>query len=154
MLTTGCTSEPRELASGESAPLVGESKTVVVRGQYQRIDLDAVDRVSIDNAKLTFHGTTGSVTVDPPASADLKNPSRHWSLVTEASLAERKLRSLTFTHNMKLDEFTLELPASDAPFRFGTFTGPAGEVMVFAWGQDSRSYWGHVTIQAADTKPR
>jgi hypothetical protein len=47
-----------------------------------------------------------------------------------------------------LDDFTLELPASDAPLRYGTLTGKSGnDVMVFAWGSDGRSYSGYVTIE-------
>jgi hypothetical protein len=138
-------------AAGPDQPVAisGESKTVTVRGQYQAIGLDRVDRVSIESSKLVLHGSTASVTIDAPASADLKRPTRHWSLVTEASLAEGRRRSITFTHGMELDEFTIELPGSEAPLRFGTFTNPDGEVMVFAWGADSRSYWGYVTIKGA-----
>ena len=143
-LLLGCSTAARP---GQPVAITGESKAVTVRGQYQAIDLDRVDRVSIEGSRLVLHGSAGSIAIDAPASADLQNPTRHWSLVTDATVADGRRRSLTFTHDMRLDEFVLELPASEAPLRFGTFTGPAGEVMVFAWGSDSRSYWGFVTIQ-------
>ena len=54
---------------------------------------------------------------------------------------------MTFTHETTLDDFTLDLPASDAPLRYGTLGGRSGDdVLVFAWGENSKSFWGWVTI--------
>ena len=54
---------------------------------------------------------------------------------------------MTFTHETTLDDFTLELPASDAPLRYGSLAGTNGDdVLVFAWGENSQSFWGWVTI--------
>jgi hypothetical protein len=143
---TGCSAA---VPPGQPVPLTGESKTVVVRGEYRAIDLDRVDRVSIDGTRLILHGSAGTVAVDAPASADLSAPTRNWSLVTDFSSPEARRRSVTFTHNMSLDEFTIELPPGEAPLRFGTFTSPTGEVMVFAWGDGTGSHSGWVTIQGS-----
>ena len=137
-----CTTPPRPAVS---TALQGQSRTMVVRGEYKELALDRVDRISLDNGKFVFHGST-TVTVDPPAAADTTKVDRHWVLVTEGK--EGGSRTLTFTHNMALDDFTLELPASEAEFHYGVFSSPSSDgVLVFAWGTESRCYWGYVTLQ-------
>lgn len=119
---------------------------MTVRGEYKELTLDRVDSVSVDGGKLVFHGT-GTIAVDPPASADTSKVVRHWALVTEGD-GDGHVRAVTFTHDMSLEDFTIELPSSDAMLHYGVFAGPDGtEVMVFAWGKDSQSYWGYVTLQ-------
>jgi len=143
LLLVSCSTPPPPPSS--ATPLKGESQTMVVRGEYRELPLDRVDRISLENGKFVFHGST-TVTVDPPASADPTKVDAHWMLVTEGK--GDGTRTLTFTHNMALDDFTLELPASDAEFHYGVFSSPSSDgVMVFAWGAGSRCYWGFVTLQ-------
>jgi hypothetical protein len=131
------------VAAGPAA-LKGDSKTLLVQGQFMPVTLDRVDRLSLSEGKLVLHGGT-NVTVDLPATADSTRLVRHWALITETN-ADTK-RSLTFTHEEKLDDFTIELPPSDAPVRHGGFAGKDGaDVLVFAWGAGSQSFWGYVTI--------
>jgi hypothetical protein len=128
-----------------AAPVTGSSKTVTVRGEYAPVALDRVTGLALENGRLVIRGPSTNVTVDPPASADPAKPVRGWALVTESTSGDT--RSLTFTHETTLDDFTIDLPASDAELHYGVLAGrTGGEVMVFAWGEESRSYWGHVTI--------
>jgi hypothetical protein len=143
LLMTACTTAPQPNAG--ATPLKGQSQTMVVTGEYRPLPLDRVDRISLEKGKFVFHGST-TITVDPPASADTTKVDGHWVLVTEGK--DAGTRTLTFTHNMALDDFTLELPASDAEFHYGVFASPASDgVMVFAWGSESKCYWGYVTLQ-------
>ena len=140
---SSCTTPPRP--NPNATPLKGQSQTMVVQGEYRALALDKVDRIALENGKIVFYGST-SVTVDPPASADASKVDRHWMLVTEGKNGAS--RTLTFTHNMALDDFTIELPASEAEFHYGVFSSPSSDgVMVFAWGEGSRCYWGYVTLQ-------
>jgi hypothetical protein len=124
---------------------------MVVRGHYLLVALDRVEGVSIDDGKIALRGSSSSVAIDPPASADLSRPTRNWALVTETNTGATRV--LTFTHAESLDEFTVELPASEARIHFGVFSGSADtEVMILAWGQDSQCFWGHVTIARAQTR--
>jgi hypothetical protein len=128
------------------APLTGSSKTLAVRGEYAPVALDRIEGVAIENGKIVLRGSSASVVIDPPASADVAKPTRHWALVTEADAGGR--RALTFTHSESLDDFTIELPATEEGVRYGAFSGTGGnEVMVLAWATESRSYWGYVTIE-------
>jgi hypothetical protein len=131
-------------AAADRAPLTGSSKTVTVRGEYNAVSIDQIDGMSIRDGKLALRGPQTTVAVDLPPAADAK-PSPGWALVTETGTDAG--RSVTFTHESTLDDFTLELPASDAPLRYGTLAGKGGgEVLIFAWGEKSRSFWGWVTI--------
>jgi hypothetical protein len=138
--TSGCAK-----ATVYPAPLAGSSTTVVVRGQYAPIALDRVDALSVEDGKLTVHGSAAKVTVDLPATVDVSQPTRHWALITEADTG--RARAVTFTHEESLDDFTIELPPGNAPIHYGVFSGRTGdEVMVFAWGAESRSFWGYAAI--------
>jgi hypothetical protein len=129
-------------AVAQPTPLTGVSRAYDVKGQTQTLALDRVERVALQKGQIVFHGSLLSVTVDPPASADITKPTRYWALTTEGS-GDGK-RSVTFTHAELVEDFTLELPAAEGEIRYGVFEGPGGaEVMVLAWG----SYWGHVTIR-------
>jgi hypothetical protein len=131
-------------------PLTASSDTLTVNGEYAAIALDQVNGLAVENGKIAVRGANSSTLVDPPASADVTRPSRRWMLVTEADVDNKRV--LVFTHEESLDDFTVELPSSEAPMRFGVFERPGGgEVLVLAWGEDSRSYWGHVTI---DRRPK
>jgi hypothetical protein len=132
-------------AAADRAPLTGMSKTLTVRGEYNAVALDQVDGMSIRDGRLALRGTSATTMVDLPAAADPAQANRGWALVTETTLGDH--RSVTFTHETTLDDFTLELPASDAPLRYGSLGGRNGDdVLVFAWGANSRSYWGWVTV--------
>jgi hypothetical protein len=101
--------------------------------------------MSLRDGRLALRGSSTTTLVDLPPFADATKAGRGWALVTETAAGERRV--LTFTHETTLDEFTLELPASDAPLRYGSLGGRGSEdVLVFAWGEKSRSYWGYVTI--------
>lgn len=127
------------------APVTGESETMVVRGEYQPVAIDRVDALSVANGQLVVHGGRATVSVPLPPLADVAQPTHHWALVTERDTG--RARAITFTHNESLDDFTIELPAADAEIRYGVFTGrEGGEVMVFAWGAESRSFYGWVTL--------
>jgi hypothetical protein len=131
----------------------GTSNAVVVRGQYEPVALDQIDRVSIDNGKIVLHGPSTSVTVGPPPTADMSQSRRHWSLTTENELKDGQ-RALTFTHNMSIEDFTIELPVGSAELRYGSFADrEEGEVMVLAWGAASKSFWGYLTIKGARGAP-
>jgi hypothetical protein len=129
----------------QPAELRGSSQTLTVLGEYTPVALDRVDGLALENGKLVLRGGSGSVTLDLPASADPGRPNRHWALVTEGVATGKRV--VTFTHDMSLDEFTIELPASDAELHYGALTSrTGGDVLVFAWGAASRSSWGYVAI--------
>jgi hypothetical protein len=132
-------------AAADRAPLTGQSATMTVRGEYSTVAIDQVDGMSLREGRLALRGPTTTTLIDLPPMADATNAGRGWALVTETAAGDRRV--MTFTHETTLDEFTVELPASDAPLRYGSLGGRNGEdVLVFAWGHDGRSYWGYVTI--------
>lgn len=145
VLTAGC--RPVDAQSGS---LTGTSKTLVVRGQYAPLDLDQVAGVSTQDGRLVVRGSERSVTLDLPAGAQATQIVRRWALTTEFDAGHARV--LTFTHAESLEEFTVELPPSDAEVRYGVFQGPdAAQVMVLTWGANSRSYWAHLVITPAPT---
>ena len=134
-----------------AADIQGTSTTLSVTGRFEPVTLDSVDGVSIEEGRLILRGSSTSLGVDLPPSADTTKPVRNWALTTEGT-GERG-RTFTFINGDSLQDFTVELPPGDAPLKFGVFNQraiggepPAGDVMVFAWGSASRSYWGYVTI--------
>ena len=132
-------------AAADRAPVVGISKTLTVRGEYNAVAIDQIDGMALRDGKLSLRGSQATIAVDLPPAADATKPGRGWALITETGTGGR--RSVTFTHETTLDDFTLELPTSDAPLRYGSLAGKNGEdVLVFAWGENSRSFWGWVTI--------
>jgi hypothetical protein len=147
-LTTGCS--PAPLSSPGPFPIPSTSADVQVKGEYSSLALDRVDRVSIENGKIVVHGSAGSVALEPPAGADTSKPTRTWALTTETEAGRKRL--VTFTHAMSIQDFTIELPEGDDELRYGVFSNPEGaDVMVFAWGSNSKSYWGYLTIQGAQS---
>jgi hypothetical protein len=144
LLLAGCSQASR--LPEYPAAVTGSSRTHNVGGQYTPLAIDSVEGVSIREGKLVLRGTSGSATVEAPANADLTRPTRDWALTTEATAAGRRV--VTFTHSQSVEDFTIELPEGDAELRYGVFSAPGGkEVMVFAWGADGQSFWGHVTIE-------
>ncbi len=139
---------PASTATG-STPIKGSSQTVTVTGEYQPVAIDRIDRLGMEHGKLVLYGSPANVIVDLPPGAGQTKANQQWALVTEGEA--NGTRTLTFTHEQSLDDFTISLPAGDAELRYGTLSGKTGDdVVVFAWGRDSRSYWGFVTI----TRPR
>lgn len=126
--------------------LTGVSSTMVVTGAYTPVALDRVVRVSMEQERLVIHGSSSNVTVDLPAAANPAETRRAWALVTESNPEGRRV--VTFTHSDSLDDFTIDLPESPGSIRYGTLAGrERGEVLILAWGEDSASYWGYVTIE-------
>ena len=141
--TAGCSRS----VSG-SGPIVGTSETVAVKGTYTRVPLDRVDRISIEGGKLVLHGSSSTVDVELPTFVDPSKPDPHWALATEGDNGQARV--LTFTHDMSLDDFTIELPRSQAPIRFGGLTGSDGnDLLILAWGEQSQSYHAELTITPA-----
>ena len=129
-----------------AADITGTSDKLTVTGRIEPIAVDAVDGLGMEGGRLVVRGTTRSITVDVPGHADPEKPTRHWALTTEGA-GDGNVRRFTFVHGESLDDFSIELPPGDAPLRFGVLTGrEGGDVMIFAWGAASRSYWGYVTI--------
>jgi len=124
--------------------LQGTSAKFDIKGQYAPIALDRVDSVSVENGKLVVHGPTATQNVDLPAGAQASNPDPHWSLTTETESGGKRM--LTFTHNETIDDFSIEIPAGTADVHYGTLKSQNGDVMLMAWGEKSRCYWGYVTI--------
>jgi hypothetical protein len=121
------------------------SKGLTIDGQYAAVALDEVKHIAIEHGKLVLHGENGTATVDLPADAGEPKTSDQWALVTESKNGNR--RALTFTHEQSLEDFTFEVPASDAELHYGTLAGRSGhDLLVFAWGIHARSYWGYVSI--------
>ena len=127
------------------ADIVGTSAKYTITGRYAPITIDRVDSLSIEGGKLAVHGST-TQTVELPPDADASKPSPHWSLTNENDVGAK--HSVNFTHDITLDEFTIELPAGTADVHYGTLKGRTGdaEVMMLAWGQQGKCYEGYVTI--------
>jgi hypothetical protein len=140
VILAGCTQ-----AGAQSTPISATSSTHAVRGELVPVALDRVGRVSVDKGKLVLHGSLLTVAVDPPASADVSQPTRVWALTTEAHVDGKRV--VTFTHSESVEDFSIELPGSDAELLYGVFPSKTGgEVMVLAWGSETRCYWGYLTI--------
>ena len=135
----------------QSGSLTGTSKTLVVRGAYAPLDLDEVTGVTTQDGRLVVRGSTKSLTLELPAGARATQVVRRWALTTEFDAGHARV--LTFTHAESLEEFTVELPPSEAEVRYGVFEGPEGtQVMVLTWGARSRAYWAHLVIGPATGK--
>jgi hypothetical protein len=123
----------------------GTSAKFTVKGSFERIEMNRVDSVAIEDGKFVVHGV-GIAKKDVPGDADPSQPAGHWSLTTETS--KGNVRTVTFTHDETLDDFQIDLPAGEAEVHYGTLkakSGP-GQVMLLAWGDNNICYWGYVTI--------
>jgi hypothetical protein len=130
----------------ETGPISGTSKTLTVTGTYASIPIASVDRLTIDNGRLVVHAERGETAVDLPAVADPDQKGRGWALVTEGE--DDVARTLTFTHESSLDDFTIQVPNTAGQIEYGSLGGRDGsDVLVFAYGSGSKSYWGWVTIR-------
>jgi hypothetical protein len=136
-----------EQAAAQVTPLTSSAGTVSVQGQLSPLRLDQVSGVSLKDGRLLARGSFETVTLDLPAFVDTAQVIRHWALVTESSVDDKKV--LNFTHDQSLDDFTIEVPATDAEIRYGVFAHRnGGEVMVLTWGKDARCYWAYLVIGA------
>lgn len=143
---TACSERPD--APGD---ITGASAKFAVAGKYTPIAIDRVDSISVDNGKLTIHGSSTTLTEDLPAGADPSKPERHWSLTTESDTG--KMRALTFTHNETIDELTLNVPRGNAEMHYGTLKDQKGnDVILLAWGELGHSYWGYATLTPKNGK--
>jgi hypothetical protein len=129
----------------EQGPLTATSNTVDAAGEYHQLAIDAVERMTIDEGKLVFHGPSKSVSVDLPPNADASQRNRGWALVTEGEADNA--RSLTFTQEISLEDFTISVPPGDGQVVYGSLGARGGgDVLIFAYGSGDRAYWGAVTI--------
>ncbi len=121
------------------------SKSMTVRGEFRSLAVDRVEGLQLADGRLVARGSASTVLIEVPA-ADLAHATRRWTLVTDANLEAGKL--LVFTHEESLDEVEVTRPPTDATVRFAVFEGrDGGEVLVLAWGESSRSYWGWVSMR-------
>lgn len=133
-------------AAAQATPLTGSSRTVTVQGQLSPLRLDQVSGVSLKDGGLVARGSFESVSIDLPPFVDTAQVIRHWALVTESSVGDKKV--LSFTHDESLDDFTIEVPATDAEIRYGVFAHrEGGEVMVLTWGANAKCYWAFLVIE-------
>ena len=129
----------------EEGPLNGTSSKLAVTGEYTRVQVDAVDRLTLEGGKLVIHSPNSSVTLDVPAGADAQQKQPGWALVTEGEREDA--RSLSFTHEISLDDFSIDVPPSPGQVAYGTLSGKSGhDLLVFAYGSGGKCYWGWVDI--------
>jgi hypothetical protein len=129
----------------DEGPVTATSRSLIVSGRYNRIALDSVEQISISKGTLVVHGPSSELAVDLPANADPTQKNRGWALVTEGE--DEPLRTLTFTHETSLDDFTIQVPASEGQVAYGSLAGRNGnDVLLFAYGSGKKCYWGWVTI--------
>lgn len=142
--------------AAQAIPLASVSGSMPVKGQYQPLRIDEVGGVTLKDGKLVVRGSFENVTIDLPAFVDTTKVVRHWALVTESATETSKI--LNFTHDQSLDDFTIELPPTDAEIRYGVFANrTGGQVMVLTWGREAKCFWGYLLIPnppADDAQPR
>lgn len=142
LATVACTTP---LPDEGPLPVTGEKVTVA--GEYRKLAIDSVERMTIENGKLVLHGATGTATVDLPANADPDQKNRGWALVTEGESPDEGTRTMTFTQEMSLEDFTITVPAAAGQVAYGSLGGRDGkDVLLFAYGSGSRAFWGWATI--------
>ena len=145
--SVACSPQP---AVTDPIPVKGTSQTVDVEGTCRPIAIDRVDRLLVQGDRLVVQGSGSNLTLDLPPDAVGAEPSSHWALVTEAETDGGRM--LTLTHDQTLEDFTLTLPKSRAPVRYGVLIQKSGtEMMALAWGESSRSYSCYLTIARRTT---
>lgn len=142
--------------SAQAVPLASVAGSMPVKGQYQPLKIDEVGAVALKEGRLVVRGSFESVTIDLPAFIDTAQVVRHWALVTESATETKRI--LNFTHDNSLDDFTIELPPTEAEIRYGVFVNRnGGQVLVLTWGTGARCFWGYLLIPnppADDAPPR
>lgn len=135
-----------------AGPLPASSEKVSITGEYKPVAIDSVDSLTIENGKLVLHGAAKTVSVDLPQNADPGQKNRGWALVTEGEGDDT--RTLTFTHEMSLEDFTITVPNAPGQVAYGSLGGRDGkDVLLFAYGGGDKAYWGWATIQKRATAP-
>ena len=141
LANVGCSKTP-----AEKGTFTTSSASATATGEYNRVDIDSVERMSIEDGKLVLHGTGKSVTLDLPPNADPDQKNRGWALVTEGE--GDGSRTLTFTQENSLEDFSVTLPAANGRVAYGSLGGRDGrDVVLFAYGSGNKAYWGWATIQ-------
>lgn len=136
----------------DAGPLTVSSEKVTVAGEYRPVAIDAVDSMTIDGGKLVLHSPTKTVAVDLPPTADAEQKNRGWALVTEGEGDDA--RTLTFTHEMTLEDFTITVPNAPGQVAYGSLGGRDGkDVLLFAYGGGDKAYWGWATIAKHASSP-
>jgi len=129
----------------ENGTFTTSSATATATGEYNRVDIDSVERMSIEDGKLVLHGTAKSVTLELPANADPDQKNRGWALVTEGE--GDGSRTLTFTQENSLEDFSITVPAAIGQVAYGSLGGRDGrDVVLFAYGSANKAYWGWASI--------
>lgn len=130
----------------DEGPLSATSDEVVATGEYRPLSIDVVERMTIEDGKLVLHGTSGTQQIDLPPDADPAQRNRGWALVTEGESDDG--RTLTFTQEMSLEDFTIEVPAAAGQVTYGSLGArDGGDILLFAYGSAPKAYWGYVTIR-------
>ena len=130
----------------DQGPLTATSNTVTAAGEYRLLKVDAVERMTIEEGTLVVHGTSGSASVDLPANADPAQRNRGWALVTEGE--SDNARTLTFTQETSLEDFTIAVPRGDGQVMYGSLgSRDGGDVVLFAYGAAPKAYWGYITVR-------
>ena len=130
----------------DQGPLTATSDKVTATGEYRPLNIDAVERMTIEAGKLVVHGPSGTASVDLPGNADPEQRNRGWALVTEGE--SDQARTLTFTQETSLEDFTIAVPRADGQVMYGSLGGRDGsDVLVFAYGSAPKAYWGYVTVR-------
>ena len=129
----------------DEGTLTSTSDKVSATGAYTRVAIDSVERLSIEDGKLVLHGASGRVAVDLPPNADPGQKNRGWALVTEGE--DEGARTLTFTQETSLEDFSVRVPKADGQIAYGSLGGRNGhDILVFAYGTASKAYWAWVEI--------
>jgi len=130
----------------ENGTFTTSSASATATGEYKRVDIDSVERMSIEDGKLVLHGTGGSLTLDLPANADPDQKNRGWALVTEGE--GDGSRTFTFTQETTLEDFSVTVPAAAGRVAYGSLGGRDGrDVVVFAYGSGNKAYWAWANIE-------
>lgn len=131
----------------EEGAISVDAEKVTVTGAYHPVKVDGVERMTIENATLILHGQTGQASVPLPPNADPDQKNKGWALVTEGDGDDDHSRTLTFTQENSLEDFTISVPAAPGQVTYGSLGGRDGhDVLIFAYGTTEKSYWGWATI--------
>ena len=122
------------------------SETATASGEYKQVDIDSVERISLEGGKLVLYGAGGSVTVDLPGNVDPQQKNKGWALVTEGEGDDS--RTFTFTQETSLEDFSVTVPAAAGQVAYGSLGGRDGrDVVIFAYGSDHKADWGWTNVQ-------
>jgi hypothetical protein len=130
----------------DEAPFTVSSASATATGHYAPVAIDSVERMTIDAGRLVLHGADQTATFDLPPTADPDEKNRGWALVTEGE--GEGSRTLTFTQETSLEEFTITVPEADGQVIYGSLGGRDGrDVVLFAYGSGGKAYWGWALVE-------